>query len=40
MDNFITYEYKWLKELTTELPTNQEKIAALRFEQKKINQFP
>ena len=22
MDNFITYEYKWLKELTAELPTN------------------
>lgn len=39
-DNFITYEYEWLKELTTELPTNQEKIAALRFEQKKINQLP
>ena len=39
-DNFITYEYEWLKELTTVLPTNQEKIAALRFEQKKINQLP
>lgn len=39
-DNFITYEYEWLKELTSELPTNQEKIAALRFEQKKINQLP
>jgi hypothetical protein len=39
-DNFIAYEYEWLKELTTELPTNQEKIAALRFEQKKINQLP
>jgi hypothetical protein len=39
-DNFITYEYEWLKELTAELPTNQEKIAALRFEQKKINQLP
>ena len=23
MDNFITYEYEWLKKLTTELPTNQ-----------------
>ena len=34
-DNFITYEYEWLKELTAELPTNQEKIAALRFKQKK-----
>ncbi|MEO6731301.1 MAG: hypothetical protein ABIN01_08785 [Ferruginibacter sp.] len=39
-DNFITYEYECLKELTTELSTNQEKIAALRFEQKKINQLP
>ena len=39
-DNLITYEYEWLKELTTELPTNQEKIATLRFEQKKINQLP
>ena len=39
-DNFVTYEYEWLKELTTELLTNQEKIAALRFEQKKINQLP
>jgi hypothetical protein len=39
-DNFITYEYQWLKELTAELTTNQEKIAALRFEQKKINQLP
>ena len=35
MDNFITYEYEWLKELTAELPTNYEKIAALRFEQKR-----
>ena len=40
MDNFITYGYEWLKELTAELPTNHEKIAALRFEQKKINQLP
>ena len=39
-DNFIAYEYEWLKELTAELPTNQEKIVALRFEQKKINQLP
>ncbi|HEY8658472.1 MAG TPA: hypothetical protein VIL78_05520 [Hanamia sp.] len=39
-DNLITYEYEWLKELTKELPSNQEKIAALRFEQKKINQLP
>lgn len=39
-DIFITYEYEWLKELTKELPTNQEKIVALRFEQKKINQLP
>ena len=39
MDNFITYEYEWLKKLTTELPNNQEKIAALRFEQKKISQL-
>ena len=39
-DNFINYEYEWLKELTAELRTNQEKIAALRFEQKKINQLP
>ena len=40
MDNFIIYKYEWLEELTTELPTNHEKIAALRFEQKKINQLP
>ena len=39
-DNFITYEYEWLKQITEELSTNQEKIAALRFEQKKINQLP
>jgi hypothetical protein len=39
-DNFITYKYEWLKELMIELPTNQEKIDALRFEQKKINQLP
>jgi hypothetical protein len=39
-DNFVTYEYEWLKELTKELPSNQKKIAALRFEQKKINQLP
>jgi hypothetical protein len=39
-DNFIAYEYEWLKELTTQLTSNQEKIAALRFEQKKINQLP
>jgi hypothetical protein len=39
-DNFITYEYEWLKALTKELLSNQEKIAALRFEQKKINQLP
>jgi len=39
-DSLITYEYEWLKELTTELPTNQEKIAALQFEQKIINQLP
>jgi len=38
-DNFITYEYEWLKELTNALPSNQEKIVALRFEQKKINQL-
>ena len=35
MDNFITYKYESLKELMTELPTNQEKISALQFEQKK-----
>ena len=40
MDNFITYEYEWLKELTAELPINHEKIAAFRLEQKKINQLP
>lgn len=39
-DNFIAYEYECLKELTTEMTSNQEKIAALRFEQKKINQLP
>ena len=39
-DNFITYEYELLKELTNELPSNQGKIVALRFEQKKINQLP
>jgi len=38
-DNFISYEYKWLEELTGILPNNQEKIIALRFEQKKINQL-
>ena len=38
-ENFITYEYEWLKQITEELSTNQEKIAALRFEQKKINQL-
>jgi|GEM_PF-615309 len=38
-DNFITYEYKWLEEITGILPNNQEKIIALRFEQKKINQL-
>ena len=39
-DNFITYEYEWLKGLITDLASNQEKIVALRFEQKKINQLP
>ena len=39
MDNFITYEYEWLKKLMTEMLTNQEKVVALRFEQKKINQL-
>jgi hypothetical protein len=39
-DNFIAYEYEWLKELTKELLTHQEKIAALRYEQKNINQLP
>lgn len=38
-DNFIAYENEWLKELTKELPSIQEKVAALRFEQKKINQL-
>lgn len=39
-DNFVNYEYEWLKELTAELPTNMHKITALRFEQKIINQLP
>lgn len=39
-NNFINYEYEWLKKLTTELPSNQKKIASLRFEQKNINQLP
>ncbi|HUZ57813.1 MAG TPA: hypothetical protein VMU83_03425 [Hanamia sp.] len=39
-DNFVSYEYECLKELTNELSTHQEKIVALRFEQKKINQLP
>ena len=39
-DNFVTYEFEWLKELTNGLNPNHEKIAALRYEQKKINQLP
>jgi hypothetical protein len=39
-DNFVAYEFEWLKELTNERNSNQEKIAALRYEQKKINQLP
>jgi len=38
-DNFIIYEYEWLKNITKDLHSSQEKIAALRFEQKKINQL-
>ena len=39
-DNFISYEYDWLKQITDHLTTNKEKIIALRFEQKNINQLP
>ena len=39
-DNFISYEYEWLKQITEHLPTNKEKIVSLRYEQKKINQLP
>ena len=39
-DNFISYEYEWLKQITEHLPTNKEKILSLRYEQKKINQLP
>ena len=39
-DNFIIYEYEWLNHLTDSLINNKEKIAALRFGQKKINQLP
>jgi hypothetical protein len=38
-DNFIMYEYDWLKQFIDNLPCNKEKIIALRFEQKKINQL-
>ena len=39
-DYFICYEYEWLKQITEHLPTNKEKIIALRYEQKNINQLP
>ncbi len=38
-DNFITYKYDWLKQSIDNLPSSKEKITALRFEQKKINQL-
>ena len=39
-DNFISYEYEWLKQIAEHLPTNKNKIIALRYEQKNINQLP
>lgn len=39
-DNFITYEYEWLNHLLENTTSNKEKIAVLRYEQKKINQLP
>jgi hypothetical protein len=39
-DNFIAYEYEWLKHITDHLATNKDKVIALRFEQKNINQLP
>jgi hypothetical protein len=39
-DNFISYEYEWLKQITEHLSTNKEKIVSLRYKQKKINQLP
>jgi len=39
-ENFITYQFEWLKELTNELQANREKVVSLRFEQKNINQLP
>jgi hypothetical protein len=39
-ENFVAYEYERLEELTKALLTHQEKIAALRYEQKNINQLP
>lgn len=39
-DIFIAYEYEWLKHITDHLTTNKEKVTALRFEQKTINQLP
>lgn len=38
-DNYVAYLYDKLKVLTEPLPTKREKIAALRFEQKSINQL-
>lgn len=38
--NFINYEYNYLNKITFDIPINKEKIEALRFEQKMINQLP
>lgn len=38
-DNFIAYEYERLQLLPNNLPTKNEKITLLRFEQKNINQL-
>lgn len=38
-DHYVAYLYKRLTELTENLATKQERIAALRFEQKTINQL-
>jgi hypothetical protein len=39
-DNFIAHEYSYLKACIENLSTKKEKITALKFEQKAINQFP
>ena len=37
--DYIAYLYEKLKSLTESLPTKKEKIAALRFQQKSMNQL-